>query len=83
MDEWLNKNVKANFEIKTYTVNYDANGGSNAPAAQTKTYGVDLVLTSAVPTLDGYDFVQWATRADGSGAKYESGSIYTVNESVT
>ena len=33
-----------------YTVSYDANGGSGAPSAQTKTHGVDLTLSSTKPT---------------------------------
>lgn len=34
----------------TYTVQYNANGGTGAPSAQTKTYGVDLTLSSTKPT---------------------------------
>ena len=34
----------------TYTVSYNANGGSGAPAAQTKTENVSLTLSTAVPT---------------------------------
>ena len=33
-----------------YTVSYNANGGSGAPAAQTKYAGVNLTLTTAKPT---------------------------------
>ena len=36
--------------INTYQVKYDANGGSGAPSAQTKTYGVTLTLSSTKPT---------------------------------
>ena len=35
---------------KTYTVSYNANGGSGAPSNQTKTYGVALTLSSTKPT---------------------------------
>lgn len=34
----------------TYTVSYNANGGTGAPASQTKTYGVNLTLQSWTPT---------------------------------
>ena len=34
----------------TYTVSYDANGGSGAPAAQTKTHGTALTLSTTKPT---------------------------------
>ncbi len=73
----------AQWKLKTYTVTYDANGGKNAPSAQTKTHGVDLTLSSAKPTRDGYGFAGWNTRANGSGTAYASGAKYTKNESVT
>lgn len=34
----------------TYTVTYNANGGSNPPGAQNKIHGQNLILTSSVPT---------------------------------
>ena len=34
----------------TYTVAYNANGGTGAPSSQTKTYGVSLTLSSTKPT---------------------------------
>ena len=36
--------------IPTYTVSYNANGGNNAPSAQTKVYGENLTLSTAKPT---------------------------------
>ena len=42
----------AQWKIKTYTISYDANGGKGAPASQTKTYGVDIKLSTTVPTRD-------------------------------
>ena len=32
--------------LPTYTVSYDANGGTGAPSAQTKKYGVNLLLST-------------------------------------
>lgn len=43
-----------------YNIAYDANGGSNAPSTQVKTYGQNLILSSQIPTYNGYDFVGWA-----------------------
>lgn len=43
-----------------YNIAYDANGGSNAPSTQVKTYGQNLVLSSQIPTYNGYDFIGWA-----------------------
>lgn len=68
---------------KTYEVKYDANGGGNTPASQTKTEGVTLILTSTIPTRYGYTFKGWATSSSATSADYQSGGSYTANESVT
>ena len=68
---------------KTYTVSYDANGGGNTPASQTKTEDVTLTLTSTIPTRYGYTFRGWATTSTATTATYQAGGSYTANESVT
>ena len=67
---------------RTYTVSYNANGGSGAPAAQTKTYGVNLTLSSTKPTRAGYTFKGWATSSTGAVA-YPAGGTYTANSAIT
>ena len=67
----------------TYTVKYDANGGTGAPSNQTKTKGTDLVLSDIKPTKEGYIFVNWNTKKDGIGTSYNAGSKYTTEASVT
>ena len=67
----------------TYTVSYNANGGSGAPSAQTKTYGVDLTLSSTKPTRTGYTFKTWNTSSDGTGTSYSPGGKYTANAGAT
>ncbi|MBQ4140175.1 MAG: InlB B-repeat-containing protein [Clostridia bacterium] len=71
------------WQINTYTVSYNANGGSGAPSAQTKTYGVNLTLSSTKPTRTGYTFQGWATSASATSASYSAGSSYTSNSSTT
>ena len=66
-----------------YTVTYNANGGSGAPAATTKGYGINLTLSSTQPTRSGYLFTGWNTAADGSGTTYNSGAAYTGNANLT
>lgn len=66
----------------TYTVKYNANGGSGAPGNQTKTHGTALTLSSTKPTRTGYTFKGWATSASGSVA-YAAGASYTANAGVT
>ena len=70
------------WQANTYTVSYNANGGSGAPAAQTKTYGVNLTLSYTVPTRANYNFKGWATSASGSVA-YQPGGTYSSNAAVT
>ena len=69
----------------SYTVTYNANGGSNAPSSQTKWYGEGLKLSSTKPTRTGYTFKGWATSSTATSAKYPVGGsyTYTANESVT
>lgn len=70
------------WKINTYTVSYNANGGSGAPGAQAKTYGVTLALSTIKPTKTGYTFQGWST-SSGGGVNYASGADYTANASVT
>ena len=67
----------------TYTVSYNANGGSGAPAAQTKTKGTALTLSSTKPTRTGYDFLGWSTSSAATSATYSAGASYTTDASVT
>lgn len=69
-------------KLASYTVSYNANGGSGAPAAQTKWYGKSLTLSTTKPTRTGYSFQGWATSASGSVA-YASGASYTGNAALT
>lgn len=68
--------------LASYTVSYNANGGSGAPSAQTKWHGQALTLSSVRPTRSGYDFLGWATSSSGSVA-YQPGGSYTANSSAT
>lgn len=66
----------------TYRVTYNANGGSGAPSAQTKTHGVSLKLSTVTPYRSGYVFQGWATTSTG-GVSYNPGDYYTTNASIT
>lgn len=73
----------AHWKINTFSVSFNANGGSGAPSAQTKTYGTALTLSSTKPTRTGYTFTSWNTKADGSGTSYAAGASYTANSDIT
>ena len=64
----------------SHTVAYDANGGSGAPAAQTKVYGSILVLSSTIPTRAGYKFTGWNTARNGTGSSYSAGGSYGADQ---
>lgn len=67
----------------TYTISYNANGGSGAPSNQTKTYGTDLTLSSTIPTREGYIFIGWSISSTATEATYQAGGKYTANSAAT
>ena len=71
------------WKANTYTVSYNANGGTGAPASQTKTYGKTLTLSSSKPTRTNYTFKGWGTTANATTATYTAGGNYTNNAGVT
>ncbi len=60
----------------TYTVQYNANGGSGTTASSSHTYGVAKALTANGFTRTGYTFAGWATSSSGA-------VVYTNQQSVT
>lgn len=77
-----NGTLYAVWRLNVFTVTYNANGGSGAPSAQTKTYGTDLKLASTVPTRKYYTFKGWATSSSGS-VVYSAGGTYKNNANIT
>ncbi len=89
-DDWDEADISRDITVRceesaaeTYTVTYDANGGTGAPGAQEKEEDVNLVLSNTVPTRDGCTFKCWNTAADGSGDSYAAGATYTANAAAT
>ena len=53
----------------TYTLHYDANGGSGAPPSQSVTsseFAVWVPISDKIPTRDGYTFIGWANYRTGT-----------------
>lgn len=71
------------WKVNTYTVTYNANGGSGAPSNQTKTHGVNLTLSSTRPTRTDYTFLGWGTSESSTTVEYAPGASYTANASIT
>ena len=70
-------------KLATYTVTYNANGGSGAPGAQTKTYGKALTLSSTKPTRTDYKFLGWSASKTATTATYKAGGAYAANNAIT
>ena len=66
-----------------YTITYDANGGSGAPASQIKGVNESITLSTTKPTRTYYNFSRWNTKADGSGKSYDTGDTYSTNANLT
>ena len=79
----ISENVDMTVKSVTYTVYYDANGGTGAPGDQTKIHGVDLVLSTDQPVQTGYIFLGWAESSTVTTATYAPGDSYTVDNSIT
>ena len=71
------------WKINTYTVSYDANGGSGAPSSQTKTYGATLTLSKTKPTRTNYNFKGWSKDKSATSPTYSAGGVYTEDAAVT
>ncbi|MBO5289417.1 MAG: InlB B-repeat-containing protein [Spirochaetales bacterium] len=57
--------LTAKWNANTYTVKFDANGGSGEMTEQAFTYDAEQALTANTFTCDGYTFAGWATTASG------------------
>ena len=68
-------------EQRTYTLKFDANGGTSAPASITQKStdtSVDLTIPATTPIKSGYEFVAWNTKVDGTGTVYQKGTTITL-----
>ncbi len=78
-----NTTLYAVWKASTYTVSYNANGGSGAPSSQTKIHGVKLILSSTKPTRAGYTFLGWSTSSTVTSVGYQPGGSFTGNANTT
>ena len=65
--------------VPGYKITYDANGGSGAPAVQTKSKNDSVRISSTLPVKDGYICRGWATSSSATRPQYEAGSWYSEN----
>lgn len=71
------------WKANTYTITFNANGGSGGPSTQTKTHDKTLTLSTTKPTRANYNFLGWSTSSTATTATYAAGGSYTGNANVT
>ncbi|MFM6968503.1 MAG: InlB B-repeat-containing protein [Microbacteriaceae bacterium] len=67
--------------LPTYTVHFDANGGTGSMSDQTNYASAALTTNSF--SYHGKSFVGWNTAANGSGDPYSDGTSYSFNANMT
>lgn len=72
----------AQFEPNSFTVQYNANGGEGTMEDLTYTHGQDQSLTKCGFTRAGYDFLGWATAADGNVAYHDQQSLSITQDTT-
>jgi len=81
-----NTTLYAQWTIKTYTVTYDANGGTGSQSDPSSPYdsgSLVTVLGQGTMDKDEYDFAGWNTAADGSGTSYAESATFNIAENTT
>ena len=74
-------------ENPTYTLYYNANGGSGAPAAQSgisdENDSVELTIASGQPSRSGYSFQGWAVSRGGAASYFAGNKVKISGGNVT
>lgn len=68
--------------LTTYTVTYDANGGTVSPSSWTQTSS-EQATTLPTPSKDGYTFNGWYTASSGGSKIGDAGASYTPTADIT
>ena len=71
----------AQWKKNTYTLTYNANGGSNPPSAQSGS--TSYTISSTKPTKSGYSFLGWAKSSSATSASYTAGDKITLTANTT
>lgn len=79
-----NVTLYAQWEVRSFTLAFDANDGTGAPAQQIQDFGANVTLPATLPTYVGFTFTGWNTAANGSGTSYAaSGSLIMPAANLT
>ena len=68
----------AQWSVRTFTLAYNANGGSGAPSSQTHAFDSTAQVSASLPQRVGYTFTGWNTAANGSGTTYAPADSFNM-----
>ena len=75
------KNVIENYKYRpVYKIDFNANGGQNAPSSIYKVFGESTVLPKGTPTRSSYNFTGWSKSSTSTTAEYLAGTTYEPSE---
>lgn len=81
-----NSTYYAQWTPSVYAINYYSNvedaSIKGIPKSQTKTSGEDRVLSDAIPTRAGYDFIYWSSSKTGETPTYTPNTIYKEDKEL-
>lgn len=66
-----------------YTLSYNANGGSNAPASQRVEANKTFSLSTQKPSRSGYTFLGWSSDKDATASSFAPGASVRLNGNAT
>jgi len=75
--------VNAAVPIPTYTLSFDANGGSGTMDSVIADEGATVTLEANKFTYTGHEFTGWNTAKDGSGTAYKDKAEVKLTENIT
>ena len=75
------KNVIENYKYRpVYKIDFNANGGQNAPSSIYKVFGESTSLPKGTPTRSSYNFTGWSKSSTSTSAEYSAGGLYDLSE---
>ncbi len=83
LDYVMVKNYIMDKSTVKYNITYNANGGTGAMSVQSITKNGTTNLYRNTFTKEGYYFIGWNTKADGSGTTYKDVSKIKVTANIT
>ena len=76
---------QVNYYVETFTMTYNANGGSGTLSDANSPYfnGSTVTVKGNTFTRSGYTFDHWDTKSDDSGTDYAAGNTFTISANTT